>query len=288
MTAAAREPIPAAEAGAPGRLGPAAVLAAVGLVESGEVLDLSMPLGPATPVPPHRPGLSRFMGRDGGDYAAGGKRPGGFQFAEDTVVMPTHIGTHVDALCHVWHDDTLFDGSGQEAIRSTTGATRCGADKLLPTLTRGVLLDVAGERELPAGAALGPTELEAAERAGGVEVRAGDAVLVRTGWLGRTGGDASTYYEGEPGLDPDGARWLAAREPALVGADNFAIERIPFAPGEVFPVHQILITDHGVPLLEGVVLDELARRAAGAFLFVALPLGLVGSTASPLTPVAVL
>jgi hypothetical protein len=43
-----------------------------------------------------------------------------------------------------------------------------------------------------------------------------------------------------------------------------------------------------VPLLESVVLDELAARAPGPFLFVALPLGLVGSTASPLTPVAVL
>jgi kynurenine formamidase len=287
MTVGAREPNPV-EAGAPGRLGPAEVLAAVGLVRSGEVVDLSLPLGPETPVPGPRPGLARFMGRDGGDYAAGGKRPGGFQFAEDTVVMPTHVGTHVDALCHVWHDDRLFDGSPQETIRSTTGATRCGADKLPPTLGRGVLLDVAAAGELAAGAPIGPAELEAAERAAGVEVGAGDVVLVRTGWLGRTGAAASTYYDGEPGLDTDGARWLAARGVAMVGADNFAIERIPFLDGEAFPVHQILIADHGVPLLESVVLDALAARAAGPFLFVALPLGLVGSTASPLTPVAVL
>ena len=105
---------------------------------------------------------------------------------------------------------------------------------------------------------------------------------------GRTGAAASTYYDGEPGLDSDAAHWLAERRPALVGADNFAVERIPFLDGEAFPVHQILIADRGVPLLESVVLDELAVRAAGAFLFVALPLGLVGSTASPLTPVAVL
>jgi kynurenine formamidase len=287
MTVAARQAIPA-EAGAPGRLGPADVLAAVGLVRSGEVVDLSLPLGPETPVPGHRAGLARFMGRDGGDYAAGGRRPGGFQFAEDTIVMPTHVGTHVDALCHCWHDDRLFDGSPQETIRSTTGATRCGADKLPPTFARGVLLDVAAEREMAAGTAIGPFELEAAERAADVRVGEGDAVLVRTGWLGRTGAAASTYYDGEPGLDTEGARWLAERRVALVGADNFAVERMPFADGEVFPVHQLLIADHGVPLLESVVLDELAARAPGPFLFVALPLGLVGSTASPLTPVAVL
>jgi kynurenine formamidase len=284
---AARRTIPA-EAGAPGRLGPAEVLAAVGLVRTGEVIDLSLPLGPETPVPGHRPGLSRFMLRDGGDYAAGGKRPGGFQFAEDTVVMPTHVGTHLDALCHVWHDDHLFDGSPQETIRSTTGATRCGADKLPPTFARGVLLDVAAEREWAAGEPIGPAELEAAERAAGVEVGEGDVVLLRTGWLGRTGASAATYYDGEPGLDLAGGRWLAERVVAMVGADNFAIEQIPFPEGEAFPVHQLLITDHGVPLLESAVLDELAERADGPFLFVGLPLGLVGSTASPLTPVAVL
>ena len=75
---------------------------------------------------------------------------------------------------------------------------------------------------------------------------------------------------------------------AAVGCDNFAIEPLPFAEGEAFPVHQLMLCDHGIPLIEGVVLDELAGLADGPFLFVALPLALVGSTASPLNPVAVL
>ena len=37
--------------------------------------------------------MQHFMQRDGGDYAAGGKRPGGFQFAEDTVVIALQFGT---------------------------------------------------------------------------------------------------------------------------------------------------------------------------------------------------
>jgi kynurenine formamidase len=284
----ARPPIPDGERGALGRIGAADVLAATGLVRSGEVVDLSIELGPATPSPGHRHGLVRYMNRDGGDYAAGARSPGGFQFAEDTVLMPTHIGTHVDALAHAWHDNTLFDGSPQETIRSTTGATRCGADKLGPVLARGLVLDVAGAEELPAGHAIGADDLEAAAARAGVEVSANDVVLVRTGWLGRTGHDADAYYEGEPGIDLGGGRWLAERGVAMIGTDNFAVEPLPFNVGEVFPVHQLLITDHGIPLIESVVLDELAERAEGPFLFVALPLGLVGSTASPLTPVAVL
>jgi len=261
---------------------------ALGLAAAGEVIDLSQPLGPATPVPAHRHGALRFMTRDGGDYAAGAKRPGGFQFAEDTVVLPTHVGTHVDALAHVWHDDHLFDGSPQAATRSTTGASRCGAEKLGPIVARGVLLDVAGDAAPELGAAIGAADLEAAAAAAGVAVEPGDVVLVRTGWLAARGDDAAAYYEGEPGLDLTAARWLLEREVAMVGADNFAIEQTPFPDGLVFPVHQLLIADHGVPLLEGVVLDGLAGRAAGPFLFVALPLPLVGSTASPLAPVAIL
>jgi kynurenine formamidase len=276
------------ERGALARIGPAEVLAATGLVRRGEVVDLSLPLGPQTPAPAHRHGLVRFMTRDGGDYAAGAKRPGGFQFAEDTVLLPTHIGTHVDALAHAWHDDHLYGGHPQDTVRSTTGAQRCGADKLGPVVTRGLLLDVAADRELDPGDPIGADDLRRAADAAGVDPRPGDVVLVRTGWLGRTGHDAAAFYAGEPGIDVGAAAWLADAGVAAIGCDNFAVEAIPFPDGAVFPVHQLLLADRGVPLLEGVVLDALAAQADGPFLFVALPLALVGSTASPLTPVAVL
>jgi hypothetical protein len=47
------------------------------------------------------------MDQDGGDYAAGAECPGGYQVADDTLFMPVHIGTHVDALYHAWYDDQL-------------------------------------------------------------------------------------------------------------------------------------------------------------------------------------
>ncbi len=283
-----RPPAPEDERGALGLIGAEQVRDAAALVREGRVVDLGMPLGPETPVPAHRPGLLRFMDRDGGDYAAGARRPGGFQFAEDTVLFPTHIGTHIDALAHVWHDGRLYNGHPQETIRSGTGAQRCGADKLGPIVARGVLLDMARERELAAGDAIGATALEREAARQGIAIEPGDVVLVRTGWLGRTGASAESYFDGEPGIDISAARWLADAGVAAVGCDNFAIEPLPFAEGEAFPVHQLLLCDHGIALIEGVVLDELARLAGAPFLFVALPLALVGSTASPLNPVAVL
>ena len=36
-----------------------------------------------------------------------------------------------------------------------------------------------------------------------------------------------------------------------MGADNYAVEVQPSAPDTMFPVHQLLIRDHGIPLIEG-------------------------------------
>jgi len=121
------------EAGAPNRIGREQVRLAASLVRTGQVVSLAQPLSPASPVPKHRAGMQHFMGRDGGDYAAGAKRPGGFQFAEDTVVLPLHLGTHMDALCHAWCDDHLYNGFLGSTVRSTTRALRCGAEKLPPS-----------------------------------------------------------------------------------------------------------------------------------------------------------
>ncbi len=262
---------------------------AAALVRTGQVISLAQPLSPKTPMPAHRVPMQHFMGRDGGDYAAGAKRPGGFQFAEDTLVLPLHLGTHVDALCHAWHDDQLYNGFPSAGIRSTTGAARCAVDKLGPIVARGVLLDICAlaGAPLPLGKAVTLEMLEAAQERARISVHTGDVVCLRTGWL-ESMLASPNYYDGEPGLDLDAALWLAARGVSAVGADNFAIEAIPFPSGEVFPVHQCLLREYGVPLIEGLVLAPLAQAGTSEFLFVAAPLPIAGGTASPLAPVAVL
>jgi kynurenine formamidase len=56
----------------------------------------------------------------------------------------------------------------------------------------------------------------------------------------------------------------------------------------VFPVHQRLIRDFGIPLLEGLVLQPLAETGRHSFLFAASPLPVVGGTGSPISPMAIL
>jgi len=278
------------EAGAPNLIGPPQVKHAISLVKTGQVISLTQPISDRLPVPFHRANVQHFMGRDGGDYAAGAKRPGGFQFAEDTVILPLHLGTHIDALCHAWCDDHLYNGLPGNTVRSTTRALRCGVEKIPPLVTRGVLLDVAGLRgaPVPPGDTIGQSELQRAAARAGVTLQDGDAVLIRTGWLESQDPAKGVDFNREPGIDVEAALWLAESGAAIVGADNFAIEAMPFPAGTVFPVHQQLIRDYGIPLLEGLVLRPLAEAGATAFLFVACPLPIVGATGSPVAPVAVL
>lgn len=266
------------------------VAGAAALVRTGQVVSLAQPLSPATPFPAHRSGVQHFMGRDGGDYAAGARRPQGFQFAEDTAILPLHSGTHIDALCHAWYDDRLYNGFPSNGIRSTTGAARCGVDKMGPIVARGILLDVVREKNGPLldGQAISRRDLEAAAKTAGVEPGIGDVVLIRTGWFERQEGSRAVSFDAEPGLDVEAGLWLAECGVAAIGADNFAIEVLPFPVGAVFPVHQRLIRDYGIPLIEGLVLRPLAETGRSTFMFVTTPLPVSGGTGSPVAPIAIL
>jgi kynurenine formamidase len=116
----------------------------------------------------------------------------------------------------------------------------------------------------------------------------GDAVLLRTGWLESQKGVKQVDFNTEPGINLEAAVWLTDRDVAIVGADNFAVEALPFPNNKVFPVHQYLIRDFGMPLLEGLMLDPLVASGRHEFLFMASALPIVGATGSPLSPVAVL
>ena len=206
------------------------------------------------------------------------------------MVLPLHIGTHIDALCHAWYDDALYNGFPGIGTRSTSGATRCGIDKMGPIVGRGVLLDVAGslwravggwcrDRCGRFGARGEPGRRERWQR----RYRAASHRLG-----GKPGPRKHVSFDGEPGLDLEAALWLAEREIAVLGADNFAVEVIPFAQGTVFPVHQRLIRDFGIPLLEGLLLHDLAATGRHEFMFAASPLPVVGGTGSPVNPIVIL
>jgi kynurenine formamidase len=277
------------EIGALNLIGAPQRLAATALVTEGRVISLAQPLDRRTPVPSHRLGFGHFFDRDGGDYAVGARRPGGFQFSEDTVVLATHTGTHIDALCHAWYDDLLYNGHNAGGIRSN-GAAQCGIDKLPPIVTRGVLVDLSGNDGPPPapGDRITAAGLRRSCAEQGVRPGPGDVVLIRTRWCERVAELGPAYFDGEPGLDVSAGEWLAESGVAAIGADNYAIEAIPFEDNTVFPLHQRLIRDFGVHLIEGLLLGELAASGRREFLFCAAALPITGGAGSPIHPFAML
>ena len=176
------------------------------------------------------------------------------------------------------------------AQQGTAGFRELGIEQTPPICQRGVLLDVAGllgVDVLPDRQAVGGELLEAAERRAGLTVEPGDAVLIRTGWA-RRWNEPARFVDGEagsPGIDGDGARWLIARGVRLTGNDTAYYEVHPRVGDD--NVHALLIADHGVQIVENLNLERLAADGIACFLFVALPLPLVGATGSPIRPIAI-
>jgi Putative cyclase len=83
-------------------------------------------------------------------------------------------------------------------------------------------------------------------------IRPGDAAFVRTGHGTRWYTETRTFYDGEPGIGLECARWFSGLDVCIVGADNFAVEVVPPVDPEVFrPCHQHLITENGRHDLRG-------------------------------------
>jgi kynurenine formamidase len=166
-------------------------------------------------------------------------------------------------------------------VQTSVGFTALGIDTVAPIVARGVLLDLG---TLPAGHEVSATELERA--AEGLELRRGDVVLIRLG-SGALWADRAAYLRAG-GIGADAARWLAARCPSVVGADNVAFD-LPDAHDPdlgSLPCHTILIVQKGIHIIESLYLEELAADGVREFGFVCLPLKLRGGTGSPVRPIA--
>ncbi|HLS76946.1 MAG TPA: cyclase family protein [Nocardia sp.] len=259
----------------------------VRLVRGGvRLIELGQPLFTGMPCSPNHPGFRMTLTRRHGDMV----RPDGGSAAAEIIVTGGHVGTHIDALSHVSQDGLLHGGIDAAQAQRGGAFNAHGAEQLPGFLCRGVLLDVAAVHEtdtLPGGHEITVADLEKA--ADGLEIGAGDVVLVRTGWARRFD-DAEAYLgkeSGVPGVGVDAARWLAARGIAATGADTTAYECLaPGAGHSVLPVHRVLLVESGIYILEHLALEELAARQVREFVFVLAPLRIVGGTGSPVRPLA--
>ena len=197
--------------------------------------------------------------------------------------------THIDALGNLSRNDCLHGGIKVSAIETRDGYRELNAANIPPILQPAVVLDVAAARNvdcLETGEEIAVSDIEKALSLTGGDILAGDAVLIRTGWS-KHWSDAETFNGrrcGLPGPGETAARWLVSRGATLVGSDTPGFECLP-TPG--VSVHAILLVDEGIHIMENLNLDEIARLRRPRVIFVALPLRLVGSTGSPIRPIAI-
>ena len=277
------------------------------LVRKGTPISMALPYdsdGPQTG------GLGRFnpihlMIRDGADAIAGtsirdfyGGIDRHFKGTDDIIIMPLQSGTQWDALGHVVHDDTLYNGYSPDQV-SSKGAMKGAITQAAGSMVgRGVLLDIPralGVDWCEKGYAIGADDLDAATDMAGVTVGPGDFVFVRTGAMAqvRAEGGWGDYAGGDAaGLGLASVDWVAERDIAAIAADTWGLEVRPNETPDVGqPLHIVFIVHMGLWLGEifdlETLADDCAEDGAYEFMFCGPPLPFSRAVGSPLNPMAV-
>ncbi len=225
-----------------------------------------------------------------------GETPGA-ESAGDIFSVQYHgfTQTHLDALCHIFHGDLMFNGVSKNAVSSKGAAKMSVLTMKNGIFTRGVLMDIPralGRAYLSAGDAIYAEHLDLWLEKTGMQVSSGDALIVRTGRWAREAKEGRWDIEsGSAGLHASCLPWLKQHDIALLGSD-LASDLMPSqVDGVRLPIHLVTIAALGVPIIDNCDLERLSQFAAEQgkweFLFIASPLAVPGGTGSPINPLAV-
>ena len=290
--------------GALNHVGPEQITAAARLVRQGKVISMGLPLdlnGPQSGG--FRANPLNMMTATGTDYLAGKQDPlpggfgpsKGFGFSDDVLVAPNQSGSQWDGLAHIFWKGKMYNGFDAGNV-SAKGAATCGIEVMKSNFVmRGVLLDVARFRGvdcLEPGYAISAEELDATAEAQGVEIRSGDAVVVRTGMIETRRGAWGDYNGGSaPGLSLHTAPWLYEHDIAAIATDTWGCEVRPNEVELFQPLHIVALVHMGIPFGEIWDLQALGEDCAAdgvhEFLLSAVPLLVTGAAGSPLNAVAI-
>ena len=278
------------EIGAANYMTPALALQASKLVTTGKVYSLGITVNTTTPAYPPRT-CSIYIVQPGQQGGSEGLGPTKTTYNDDILNCWNGIGTQLDGLGHIGVGERYYNGNKWQDFANISGLKKLGTEKVPPFVARGVVLDMAahyGVEVVKEGTAFNKAEIEAVAKKQGVEIRQGDVVIFHTGWLSLIEKDPKRFGSVEPGLGREGARYLVGKGVVAVGADNWAVEAIPFEPGAgIFEVHQILLPMSGTYILENINTAELVKDKAWEFMFVLGHNKYQGAVQSMINPVAI-
>ena len=266
-------------------------LQAAKLIKQGKSMPLGIVIGPDTPAfPPRSLSLQVVQpNQHGGQKLSSFGYEGNYN--DDLLQTWIGIGSQLDGLGHLGEDGMYYNCLDEKEISAISGLTKLGTHAVPPLVGRAVIIDMAKHMDkdvLAAGEHFGEAEITAAMEAQQITVNEGDIVLFHTGWTdGMMESDPTAWGSTEPGLNNEGAVFMASMNPMAVGADTWGLEAIPPKEGDkVFYGHVTLLKDNGIYILETMNTGPLVAEGVQEFMFVLGQPLIKGTVQAMINPVA--
>lgn len=261
-------------------------LEAVSLAKIGRTVSLSRPF-PVTPAGDNPRPAQHYMHKEERQFEGGAAMDYYGVFYHGTAT------THIDALCHVWDKNGMWEGKTPDDVIKFSGANFGTVEEWKDgILTRGILLDVPKHRNKPYVTLSEPVhgwELEDIATEQNVEIKSGDAVFVYSGrdkYAADNNGRWGTP-DGRPGLHASCLPFVKTNDIAILGWDM-----MDASPNEYeipWTVHGVIFA-YGVALVDNAYLEPLSNVCAEEnryeFMLSLNPLYVQGGTGSPANPIA--
>jgi kynurenine formamidase len=266
-------------------------LKAAALIKQGKSMPLGIVIDAGTPAfPPRSLSLQVVQpNQQGGQKLTAFGYEGNYN--DDLLQTWVGIGSQIDGLGHLGENGFYYNCADEKEISAITGLTKLGVHNIPPLVGRAVIVDMAshfGVETMAAGAHFGEADIKAAAEAQGVTMGEGDIVLFHTGWTdGMLESDPTAWVSGEPGLNNEGAVYMASLNPMAVGADTWGLEPIPAPEGDkVFYGHVTLLKENGIYILETMNTGPLLAEGVNEFMFVLGQARIRGTVQMIINPVA--
>jgi kynurenine formamidase len=286
------------QAGASNHITPAKVLDAAKWIKDGKIYKLGRNYESTMPLFGNRAFTLRIPGS-----------PTGGPFGENRLVYHDEfvateigqVGTQFDALGHIGivlgepgdkSEMRWYNGHSAADFSTAYGLKKLGVENCKPFFTRGHLVDMVGlkGRMMEVGEIISVADLRAAFQKQGMsesDVKPGDAIFFNTGWGSLWKKNNDKFNSGEPGIDLEIAKWVIEKDLCLTGGDTWGVDVVPFPDKLAFACHQELQTKHGIYNHENLDFDSLVADKKYQFVYVFVPLPIVGATGSPGSPIAI-
>ncbi len=220
-----------------------------------------------------------------------------FTWLEEQFTGCPGVGTQTDNPAHVgieYKPGDIRFYNGWKLSEVLSGMALAEKFQQWPAIvTRGVLVDMEAfkGRELTVGEAITAQDIIACLEKQDVDVKAGDALLVRTGWMRWFDKDPKKFISGEPGITVDVIDWAYDHRLSFIAVDQWSSEVVPMVnKDEKWPVHCKAICEYGFTWGQDFDMEALAKDCdkdgVYEFMFVNACPKIIGITQGISAPIA--